>query len=61
MRDCAVDRYSAYQILRLVEARTKCLRLFQRGSRRDNLRNLRWMLANLTRNYAREQSPMLAL
>ena len=61
MRDCAVDRYSACQILRLVEARARRLRLYQRGARRELLRKLRWMLAGLTRNYAREQSPMLGL
>jgi len=61
MRDCAVDRYTAHQILRKVTERVRRARLYQRGSRRETLRNLRWMLASLTQNYFLTQSPILDL
>lgn len=61
MQDCAVDRYTAHQILRKVSERLRRTRLYQRGSRRESLRNLRWMLASLTQNYFLTQSPILDL
>jgi hypothetical protein len=61
MHDCAVDRYTAHQILRKVRERLRHTRLYQRGSRRETLRNLRWMLASLTQNYFLTQSPILDL
>ncbi len=61
MRDCAVDRYTAHQILRKVGERVRRAHLYQRGSRRETLRNLRWMLASLTQNYFLIQSPILDL
>ncbi len=61
MRDCGVDRYTACQILRMVVDRARPARLYQRGSRRENLRNLRWMLASITRDFLRTQSPTLPL
>jgi hypothetical protein len=61
MHDCTVDRYTAHQILRKVAERVRRARLYQRGSRRETLRNLRWMLASLTQNYFLTQSPILDL
>jgi hypothetical protein len=61
MQDCGVDRYTAHQILRKVSERLRRTRLYQRGSRRESLRNLRWMLASLTQNYFLTQSPILDL
>lgn len=61
MKDCGVDRYTAYQIFRMVAARARRARLYQRGSRRDCLRHAVWLLIRLTRNYAHTRSPELAL
>lgn len=60
-RDLAADRYSVQQHLRLMIARCMHHQFYLRGSRRDALRNARWILGHLTRLYASIESPTLAL
>lgn len=61
MRELGVERYGVEQILRIMVERAEKLRLWVRGSRRDTLRNTRWMVVYLTRLYAQGESPTLAL
>lgn len=61
VRESGVARYSAFQILRMLIERSEQLRLYPRGSRRDALRNARWVLARLVRLYADSTSPQLRL
>jgi hypothetical protein len=61
MRDCGVDRYNACQVLRRVTERAQSATLFQRGARRDVLRHVRWMLADLTRDNLQTSSLTLSL
>ena len=55
------DSYSVQQHLRLMIARGTHLQLYLRGSRREALRNARWILGKLTRLYATIESPTLRL
>lgn len=61
VREQGVERYSAFQILRMIIERCDQLRLYPRGSRRDALRNARWVLSRLVRLYADGASPQLRL
>ena len=61
VREQGVERYSAFQILRMIIERCDQLRLYPRGSRRDALRNARWGLSRLVRLYADGASPQLRL
>jgi hypothetical protein len=61
MQDCGVDKYTAYQMLRMVIARARRARVYQRGARRVCLRHAVWLLVRLTRSYSNSQSPALAL
>jgi hypothetical protein len=60
-RECAVERYSVYQILRMLIERSDKMHLWLRGSQRDGMRHTRWMLARLVMLYANGASPQLAL
>ncbi|MEO7774001.1 MAG: putative zinc-binding metallopeptidase [Steroidobacteraceae bacterium] len=60
-RETGVDHYSVYQILRLTIERAERLKLCVRGSRRETLRNVRWMLARLVRLYGQSATPHLTL
>jgi len=61
VRELGVERYSAFQILRMIIERSEQLRLYPRGSQRDALRNARWVLSRLVRIYADSTSPQLRL
>jgi len=61
VREHGVARYSAFQILRMIIERSDQLRLYPRGSRRDALRNARWMLSRLVSLYAESTSPQMRL
>lgn len=61
MCDCAVDRYTAHQMLRMIADCARRTPLYQRGSQRDCLRHLRWLLADLTKDYLQAASPTLSL
>lgn len=61
VREQVVARYSALQILRMIIERSDQLRLYPRGSRRDALRNARWVLSRLVGLYADGASPQLRL
>ncbi len=60
-RDLALDRYSVYQILRMLVERCEALKLYVRGSRRDAERHVRSMLVRIARLYAQRETPHLAL
>jgi hypothetical protein len=60
-RDLGLDRYSLYQILRMLVERSEALNLYVRGSRRQAERNVHWMLGRLARLYAQTETPHLAL
>jgi Putative zinc-binding metallo-peptidase len=60
-RDLGLERYSLYQILRMLVERSEALDLYVRGSRREAERNVRWMLGRLARLYAQGETPHLAL
>jgi hypothetical protein len=60
-RETAVDHYNVYQILRLSIERSDRLALCVRGSKREALRNARWMLARLVRLYGQGATPHLSL
>ena len=61
VREQGVARYSAFQILRMIIERSDQLGLYPRGSRRDALRNARWVLSRLVRLYTDGASPQLRL
>jgi hypothetical protein len=61
VRECGVDRYTAYQMLRILLERARGARLYVRGSKRDALRHSRWLLARLTRAYSQTVRPPLPL
>lgn len=61
MRELEQERYSVEQILRMILERAEKLHLWVRGSRRDALKHVRWMLVYLTRLYAQGESPRLSL
>jgi hypothetical protein len=60
-RETGVEHYSVYQILRLSIERSDRLALCVRGSKREALRNARWMLARLVRLYGQGATPHLSL
>ncbi len=60
-RDLGLERYSVYQILRMLVERCEALKLYVRGSRRDAVRHVRWILGRLARLYAQGETPHLAL
>ena len=60
-REQGADAYSVQQHLKIMIARCTHLQLFLRGSRREALRNARWILGRLTRLYATIESPTLRL
>jgi hypothetical protein len=61
VRETGIDRYSLFQITRSVIERSAKLRLHVRGSRRDALRNARWLIAHLAHHYSQVASPPLHL
>jgi len=61
VRELAVDRYSAFQIMRMMIERCNELGLYVRGSRRDALRNARWMFERLVRLYSEGESHRLTV
>ena len=61
VREQGVARYSAIQILRMIIERSEQLRLYPRGSRRDALRNARWVLSRVVRLYVDSTSPQMRL
>lgn len=61
VRDMQVNRYSVYQVLRMVISRSEKLGLFLRGNRRDAERNARWLLNRLIVQYQQISSPHLTL
>jgi len=60
-RELAIERYSVYQILRMLIERCEALQLYVRGSRRDAARHMRWVLARLARLYVQGETPPLHL
>ncbi len=61
VRDTGAERYTVYQLLRMLVSRSDALRLRVRGSRRDALRNARWMLARLVGHMGQGASTQLVL
>jgi putative zinc-binding metallo-peptidase len=59
--ELGLPRYSVYQILRMLIERCERLELFVRGSRRDAIRNARWILARVAGFYAQGETPHLPL
>jgi hypothetical protein len=60
-RELGMERYSVYQILRMLIERCDALKLHVRGSRRDAARHVRWILGRIARLYAEGETPHLAL
>ncbi len=60
-REMGIERYSVYQILRMLIERCESLKLFVSGSRRDAIHHSRWMLERLTRLYSQGETPHLQL
>lgn len=60
-RAAGVERYSVEQIVRRAVERCEHFELYVRGSRRDSLRNVRWMLVHLVNLYSQGESPQIAL
>lgn len=60
-RQLGLERYSVYQILRMLIERCDALKLHVRGSRRDAVRNVRWILGRIARLYTQGETPHLAL
>ena len=60
-RELGIERYSVYQILRMLIERCDALKLYMRSDRRTALRHARWMLARLARLYDQGETPHLAL
>jgi Putative zinc-binding metallo-peptidase len=61
VRGLNVDRYSVFQMLRVVIARADQLGLFPRGSQREALVSARALLLRLVETYLRGKSPQLSL
>lgn len=61
VRELGVERYSAFQVLRMIIERSEQLGLYVRGDRRGALRHSRWILARLLRLYADGAGPQLRL
>ncbi len=60
-RQLDLERYSIQQIYRMLIERSDNLKLFVRGSRRDSVRNSRWMLERLATLYSQGETPHLSL
>jgi Putative zinc-binding metallo-peptidase len=60
-RELKIERYSIYQLLRMITERCDALRLHVRGNRRDAGRHVRWMLIRLARLYAQGETPHFPL
>jgi Putative zinc-binding metallo-peptidase len=60
-RELKIDRYSIYQLLRMIMERCDALKLHVRGNRRDAGRHVRWMLIRLARLYAQGETPHFPL
>ena len=60
-RQLDLERYSIQQIYRMLIERSDSLKLFVRGSRRDSMRNSRWMLERLATLYSQGETPHLSL
>jgi hypothetical protein len=60
-RELGIERYSVYQILRMLIDRCDALTLHVAGSRRDAMRHVRWILGRVARLYAQGETPHLAL
>lgn len=60
-QEMGMERYSVEQILRMLIERCDTLKLYVNGSRRDALRNARWVLERLARTYSQGETPQLHL
>jgi Putative zinc-binding metallo-peptidase len=60
-RELGMERYSVEQILRMLIERSESLMLFVQGSRREAIRNSRWMLERIARLYSQGETPHLPL
>ena len=60
-REAGVERYSVYNIVRMLIDRCDALKLHVRGSRRDASRHARWMVLRLARSYDQGETPTLLL
>ncbi len=60
-RDLGLERYSLYQILRMLVERCEAHDLYVRGSRRQAVRQVRSLLGRVARLYAQGETPRLAL
>ena len=60
-REAGVERYSVYQILRMLIDRCDALKLHTRGSRRDAARHARLLVLRLARAYRQGETPTLLL
>ena len=60
-RDADIDRYTVYQMIRRAIGRSEHLDLWVRGSRRDALRNARWLLRRMIALYSGTESPTISL
>jgi hypothetical protein len=58
-RALGMERYSVYQILRILIDRSDALKLYVRGGRRDALRHVRWILGRVARLYSQGETPQL--
>ena len=61
VQELDTDPYTVRQMLRIAIDRCATMRLYIHGSRRDALRNARWMLLRITRLYADRESPRLVV
>jgi hypothetical protein len=50
-----------HQVLRLMIARCEALNLYERGSRRELLGQLKWVVARLAESYEERKLPRVAL
>jgi hypothetical protein len=60
-QELGVNRYSVFQVVRMVIQRADQLGLYQRGARRAAVRSARTMLTRLMKMYLQGKSPQLSL
>jgi Putative zinc-binding metallo-peptidase len=60
-RSGAFSEYLVHQVLRLMIARCEALNLYERGSRRELLGQLKWVVARLAESYEERKLPRVAL
>ncbi len=60
-RELKIERYSIYQLLRMIMERCDALKLHVHGNRRDAVRHVRWVLIRLARLYAQGETPHFPL